>query len=75
MIDPGAVTALLQGKKSLLPSGVSGVQGRFEVGDIIRVLDQTGTEIARGLSKISNPEEIEKIKGCLIQPFTRSFRV
>ncbi|NLW55413.1 MAG: glutamate 5-kinase [Firmicutes bacterium] len=62
VIDPGAVTALLQGKKSLLPSGVSGVQGRFEVGDIIRVLDQTGTEIARGLSNFSS-EEIEKIKG------------
>ena len=61
-IDPGAVTALLQGKKSLLPSGVSSVRGEFEVGDIIRVLDQGGTEIARGLSNFSSAE-INKIKG------------
>jgi len=62
VIDPGAVAALLQGKKSLLPSGVSAVQGEFGVGDIIRVLDQAGKEIARGLSNFSS-EEINKIKG------------
>jgi glutamate 5-kinase len=61
-IDSGAVTALLQFKKSLLPSGVTSVQGRFEVGDLIRVLDDSGKEIARGLSNFGS-EEIKKIKG------------
>ncbi|HBG16767.1 MAG TPA: glutamate 5-kinase [Firmicutes bacterium] len=62
IIDQGAVTALLQDKKSLLPSGVTGVQGEFGIGDLIRVLDQSEKEIARGLSNFSS-EEIEKIMG------------
>jgi glutamate 5-kinase len=62
IIDEGAVTALLERKKSLLPSGVVGVKGKFEVGDLIRVLDPQEQEIARGLSNFST-EEIEKIKG------------
>lgn len=62
VIDQGAVTALLEGKKSLLPSGVIGVQGTFEVGDLIRVLEPGEKEIARGLSNF-NAEEIERIKG------------
>ncbi len=61
-IDSGAVTALLKFKKSLLPSGITSVQGKFEVGDLIRVLDDSGKEIARGLSNFGS-EEIEKIKG------------
>lgn len=62
VIDQGAVTALREGKKSLLPSGVTGVKGKFEVGDLIRVLDPQEQEIARGLSNFS-ADEIEKIKG------------
>jgi len=62
IIDAGAVTALLVGKKSLLPSGVIGVQGNFGVGDLIRVLDPAKKEIARGLSNFSSTE-IDKIKG------------
>jgi glutamate 5-kinase len=62
VIDEGAVTALLEGKKSLLPSGIIGVQGTFGVGDLIRVLDPSEKEIARGLSNF-NADEIERIKG------------
>ncbi|NLW59678.1 MAG: glutamate 5-kinase [Firmicutes bacterium] len=62
VIDEGAVTALLERKKSLLPSGVVAVKGKFEVGDLIRVLDPHEQEIARGLSNFST-EELEKIKG------------
>lgn len=62
IVDAGAVNALLVGKKSLLPSGVIGVQGKFGVGDLIRVLDPSAKEIARGLSNFSS-EEIDKIKG------------
>ena len=48
-VDAGAAAALGRGK-SLLPAGVTGVEGRFERGDLIRVLGPDGREIARGLS-------------------------
>jgi glutamate 5-kinase len=47
-VDEGAVRALHKGG-SLLPVGVSKLEGRFERGDTVRVLDPTGREIARGL--------------------------
>ena len=47
-IDAGAATALAQGK-SLLPAGVTAIEGQFERGDCVVVKDSTGREIARGL--------------------------
>jgi glutamate 5-kinase len=47
-IDAGAVTALGQGK-SLLPAGVTVVDGAFERGDCVVVKDSSGREVARGL--------------------------
>jgi len=47
-IDAGALQALRSGK-SLLPAGVTAVSGRFDRGDTVIVLDNTGTEIARGM--------------------------
>ena len=47
-IDAGAVNALQNGK-SLLPAGGIGVEGGFERGDCVRVLDTNRAEIARGL--------------------------
>lgn len=47
-IDAGAVAALGQGK-SLLPAGVTNVEGAFERGDCVAVKDSTGREVARGL--------------------------
>jgi glutamate 5-kinase len=51
-VDAGAAAALTKGK-SLLPAGVIAVAGEFERGDAIRVLDQAGRELARGLSAYS----------------------
>ncbi len=51
-VDDGALRALSQGK-SLLPAGVAGVEGEFERGDAVRVLDRQGREVARGLSAYS----------------------
>ncbi len=51
-VDDGALRALASGK-SLLPAGVAGVEGEFERGDAVRVLDKQGREIARGLSAYS----------------------
>jgi glutamate 5-kinase len=51
-VDDGALKALAGGK-SLLPAGVVAVEGGFERGDAVRVLDRAGREIARGLSAYS----------------------
>ena len=61
VIDDGAVQALNNGK-SLLPAGVKKINGNFEKGDHILVMDQNNSECARGLASFSSIE-IEKIKG------------
>jgi len=48
-LDAGAVRALNAGK-SLLPAGVTRVEGRFERGDLVVVSGPDGTELARGLA-------------------------
>ncbi len=48
-VDAGAAAALRRGK-SLLPAGVVAVDGSFERGDTVSVLDASGREIARGLA-------------------------
>ena len=47
-VDAGAVKALRQGR-SLLPPGVTRVEGEFARGDTVVVVDETGVELARGL--------------------------
>jgi glutamate 5-kinase len=54
-VDAGAAAALTRGK-SLLPAGVLAVEGRFEKGDAVVVLDGSGQEIARGLSRYDAAE-------------------
>ena len=51
-VDDGALKAL-SGGKSLLPAGVVAVEGPFERGDAVRVLDRACREVARGLSAYS----------------------
>jgi glutamate 5-kinase len=48
VVDAGAAAAL-RGGKSLLPAGVTAVQGAFDKGELVQVLDPTGCEVARGL--------------------------
>jgi glutamate 5-kinase len=60
-LDAGALAALKAGK-SLLPAGVTGVEGRFDRGDLVLVLDPAGREVARGLSAYG-AAEAEQIKG------------
>ena len=52
VVDDGAVGALNDGK-SLLPAGVTAIQGRFERGDAVVVAAQDGCEIARGITAYS----------------------
>jgi len=55
-VDPGAASMVLIGGKSLLPIGMTGVQGDFSRGDVIAVRGADGTEIARGLANYSSSE-------------------
>jgi glutamate 5-kinase len=48
-LDAGAVRALRTAGKSLLPVGVTAIEGRFERGDLVSCLDPAGGEVARGL--------------------------
>lgn len=61
IVDAGAAQALAAGK-SLLPAGVTAVQGRFEKGDAVRILSAEGGEIARGLARY-DAADAERIKG------------
>ena len=47
-VDSGAAQALRRGS-SLLPIGMSQVNGKFERGDTVRIVDENGHEIARGI--------------------------
>ena len=55
-VDPGAASMVQGGGKSLLPIGMTGVQGDFSRGDVIAVRDTEGFEIARGLANYSSTE-------------------
>ncbi len=48
-LDAGAVRALRADGKSLLPVGVTALEGRFSRGDLVSCLDPSGVEVARGL--------------------------
>jgi glutamate 5-kinase len=71
-IDAGAAAALRAGK-SLLPAGVTAVEGEFDRGDSVRVLDPEGRELGRGLSAYASADarairghkshEIERLLG------------
>jgi len=61
-IDNGAVVALTQDGKSLLPAGVIEVQGKFKRGDIINIANSNGTRIACGISNYS-AADIAQIMG------------
>lgn len=61
-LDAGAERALRQGGRSLLPSGVRGVDGRFGVGDCVRCVGPDGREFARGLVNYAAPD-VERIMG------------
>ena len=62
VIDDGAKKALVEKGKSLLPSGIVKIEGDFQPGDVVQILDTQKNEIARGLVNY-NSEEVNKIKG------------
>ena len=60
-IDGGAATAL-RGGGSLLPAGITALDGVFARGDCLAVLDATGNELARGLVRY-DAEEAARLLG------------
>jgi glutamate 5-kinase len=48
-LDAGAVAAVVDRRLSLLPAGVTGVDGAFSAGDPVDLLDENGHAVARGL--------------------------
>ncbi len=62
VIDEGAKKALLQNGRSLLPSGIIRVIGKFDSGDIVDIVDIEGSIIGKGISYYS-ATEVDKIKG------------
>ncbi|UDF37300.1 UNVERIFIED_ORG: glutamate 5-kinase [Shinella sp. XGS7] len=56
IVDAGAALKLREDGKSLLPIGVTEVQGEFHRGDVIAVRDASGRELARGLTNYGSAE-------------------
>jgi glutamate 5-kinase len=77
-VDAGAVPKVVGEGKSLLPIGMTAVEGDFSRGDVIAVRDPAGNEIARGLANYASAEarllcrkpsgEIEKLLGYVAEP-------
>ena len=77
-VDAGAVSKLRGEGKSLLPIGMTRVEGEFSRGDVIAVRQPDGAEIARGLANYSSFEarlicrkpsaEIERLLGYVAEP-------
>ncbi len=56
IIDDGAVRAVVERRTSLLPAGITAVEGRFSGGDPIDICSTNGTVVARGLVNYSSDE-------------------
>jgi glutamate 5-kinase len=48
-LDPGAVDAVVRRRLSLLPAGITAVDGEFAAGDPVDLCDENGHAVARGL--------------------------
>jgi glutamate 5-kinase len=62
LVDAGCAKALREHNRSLLAAGVTGVDGRFERGDVVGIVSPEGALIAKGLSNYSS-SDVGKIKG------------
>ena len=61
-VDAGAAAALSDGGKSLLPSGIVGLAGPFDMGDLVEIVGPDGEVIGRGITSYQS-SEVEAIKG------------
>lgn len=64
IVDEGLAKALRQkGSCSILPVGIVGVEGDFDSGDTVSVVDQDGHELARGMTNYG-AGDVALIRGC-----------
>ncbi|MBP3749063.1 MAG: glutamate 5-kinase [Ruminobacter sp.] len=56
VVDDGAVTALKAKGSSLLPKGITGVEGEFLRGDVVNISDADGRVVAHGISRYTSAE-------------------
>ena len=49
-LDSGAVRAIVEQGRSLLAAGMTRIDGNFDVGEVVALLDEEGAEFARGLT-------------------------
>lgn len=61
-VDAGAVRAIAEQGRSLLPKGIRGVTGSFASGGAVRVIGPDGAVVARGLASYDH-EELRRIAG------------
>ncbi|MHC5258337.1 glutamate 5-kinase [Streptomyces sp. UC4497] len=61
-LDDGAVRAVVEGRKSLLPAGIAAVEGEFGAGDPVELRDERGRAVARGLVNF-DAKEIPQLIG------------
>jgi len=62
VIDMGAAAALKQGKGSLLPAGIIRVEGQFQRGDAVEIVDDRSRQVARGIVNYGSAD-VDAIKG------------
>ncbi len=62
VVDEGAVRALVERGRSLLPAGIVGVEGNFGIGDPVSCVDERDREFARGLAAYASAD-VNRIKG------------
>ena len=64
-VDPGAARALIEQGRSLLPGGITSVEGEFRPGDLLRVIadsEQGACQIGVGISNYSS-DDLARIRG------------
>lgn len=61
-LDDGAVRAVVERRKSLLPAGIAAVEGEFVAGDPVELRDAQGRAVARGLVNF-DAKEIPQLLG------------
>ena len=61
-VDAGAREALVRDGKSLLPSGILAVEGKFNAGDAVSLAGPDGREFAKGLTNYQ-AHEVQQIQG------------
>jgi glutamate 5-kinase len=62
VIDSGASVAIRAQNKSLLPAGITNMEGKFQRGDVVNITDEEGNRLGCGISNYSS-SEIAVIKG------------